>query len=327
MRLAIVYDPKSSKLIEEAYSQSYRDMWKALINRFDDVVHITEETDMSTVEADVIIVYDIHSSHYLKLKGLKEHKAVKYTYYNDPWQPKQEGVYWFRQKKKKFKKLGPAGRAKRTIERGMDYIICPSQYGYWHFIAPHLGMELAEKMLVWHPISVDEKRFDFDIPLVERKRKVLLNGHLWRGDVGWRPYEFRRWAVTQNIFTVAPHVTMKSDVPCGLGYPKFLSGYAGSCAFCDRVTVPKHTEIPAAGCVCFIQMNHDCRCMGFEDMVNCVNINRGNAREKARDFTNNVEKYQKIADAGKNLVMTKWTAGRFADFIYNHAKERIDVAA
>ncbi len=62
--------------------------------------------------------------------------------------------------------------------------------------------------------------------------------------------------------------------------------------------------------------------MGFRDMVNCVYINKGNARKRVRDFINNISDYQPIADAGRKLILENWTSKHFADFIYNHAREK-----
>jgi len=322
MRLAMVYDPNSSKLMKKAYSLTYKDMWKALIDRFDDVVHITGEADMSNVEVDVIIIYDLHSKHHLELKGIKAHKAIKYTYFNDPWQQGGKGAYWYKSKEN-FKKLTAGERVERALKRGIDYIICPSKIGFWKFIAPHIKSN-AEDMFVWFPQSIDVNRFKFNIPLLDRKQELLLNGHTWKGSIGWHPYDFRKWATEQELTTNITHVLLDDTTPAGEDYPAFLSEYAGACAFAD-VVVPKYVEIPAAGCVCFTQMNNDSRDMGFKDGVNCISVTRGNYKRRVMDFLNNVGEYQKIADAGKELILNNWTSVHFANYIYNHAKERINV--
>lgn len=317
MRLAIVYDPNSSKLRETAYSQVYRDMFLALIERFEGAYHITSDTDFDEVQADVIIIYDIHSTFHIDLKNIEKHKAVKYTYYNDPWQWDEKGYYNDTPDHYKYDKLGAERRTKRSIERGIDYFICASPWGYHNCLLKYV----SEDKFIFFPHSPNLGRYKCEIPITERRKEILLNGHLWSGRQGWRPYKFRQWAFMQKVFTNTTHPVIDKTLPIGKDYPPFIRQFAGACAFCT-VLVPKYQENPLSGCVSFIQSNYDSDYYGWKDMENCVYINKGNAHKRVKDFLNNIEDYQKIADAGR-LKAENYTSDKFAEHIYNHANKCI----
>jgi hypothetical protein len=123
MRLAIICDPECPKLTERSYSATYKDMLMAVIHRFSEerpMQHITKSCSAKDIEADVILIYDIHSSHHIEIDGLAEHKAIKYTYFNDPHQEEFKGQY---RGGPKVHKLGAEERVRRALLRGVDYII------------------------------------------------------------------------------------------------------------------------------------------------------------------------------------------------------------
>ena len=52
-------------------------------------------------------------------------------------------------------------------------------------------------------------------------------------------------------------------------------------------------------------------------------VNKVNFHEIINDVKNNPKEYQDIARKGRE-VAERWTSDRFADFIYNHAKEKLN---
>lgn len=324
MKLAIIYDERCPKLTEEAYSWTYLDMFRAVIDRFDEVQHINTSCSAKDIEADVILIYDLHSSHHITIAGMKNHKAVKYTYFNDPHQKYMEGVY--NRTGLYVHKFGPKSRVRRALRRGIDYIICPYTGQYNRFIAPHLGKD-AEKMLFWFPPAPSYKRFGLSLrPIKKRLHKILANGITWGGD---GDYDFRLWTYTQPESFCLQHTackTNKTNQPKGKDYPKLLADFAAIIVACDTRIVPKYLEAPLAGCLCFAQDQEDYRKMGFEDGVSCILVDQKNFKEKARAFLDsdlNKNHYQSIADSGRILISNKWTAECFADALYKHAQKRI----
>ena len=302
MKCAIVYNPDDRKLLESSYSQTYRDMFIALCNRFQKVFHITKSCSATDIDAEVIIFYDVHSNYDITIDGIKNHKAIKYEYFNDPHQVEQD----FTRNGNTVHKLGAEQRTKRANSRSVKYIICPTKAGFSKYIKPY-----SEAELVWFPVA-PHKRLGTVLPLNQRKPEVLANGNIWEGENGFSPYKFRAWAFRQ------PSIKMKKIVKIGNQYQQWLSAYAGALALCDNYVVAKYLEVPLAGCVCFAQKLPEYEEMGFKDWDNCIFVDRNNFTKTIDDFKNNISAYQDIADRGK-ITANNWTADKFADFIYRHA--------
>ena len=318
MKLAIIYNKDDHKLSPDSYSQPYRHMFDALVDRFDEVQHVTESCSAADIEADVIIVFDIHSSHHIVMDGLSSHRALKFTYINDPHQEDMDGRY---NDGTPVYKLGVEKRIKRIRDRGINYIICPYTDGYNKYLAPHLGDD-AEDMFVWFPVAPKKQNYNW-LPLKERHEGILANGHLWEGTNGFRPYMFRNWAYRRETADYVKHHLSDDRVPYGNSYVYFLSRWAGSFALTDCYVVPKYLEIPLAGCLCFAQKQTDYEQMGFIDKEHYMLVDKENFDDVTRDFLNNVESYQLVADAGRKLIEQYWTAERFGDYIHTFARREL----
>lgn len=315
MRIALIYSLTDSKLSKETYSQTYRGQFLALQEICD--MEITESCDARSLDADVIIFYDIHSSHRLEILGIASHSAIKYEYFNDPHQIGAEGVYTTGQY---TKKLDARERSERALRRNVDFIICPFTEPFYNHIAPHLQGR-ADDMFLWFPTApAIELYMKRHISLSERTPKILGNGATW----GIEPtgYGTRRWAYKQSFVCNIEH-TLNGGAPSGERYPNYLSGYAASLALTDDHIVPKYLEIPLAGCVCFASKHKDYKNMGFIDGVNCYFVDKSNLKDKAEHFLNHIEEHQTMADEGRKLIEKNWTAKHFAKFIYNHAEKQL----
>ncbi len=306
MKLSLIFNPSDKKLQKDSYSQTYRDMFIALVNRFDDVQYVTEPCE---IKGDVVIIYDVHSSYDIDIKI--DHPLV-YSYMNDPHQGDFNGVY---KDGTPVKKLGAKARMKRATNRGVKYIICPYKNGYNEYLKQFSdGQEL-----VWFPVAPRQRIKP--TKLKDRKQEVLANGHLWKGTEGFRPYEFRRWAYYQDDVTHIPHCVYEDD-PKAREYQEFLGSYSASLALCDTYVVPKYMEIPLCGCVLVAQDVGEFKELGFIDGVNCITVDSDNFHQNINKALN--VNSQSIADAGYKLVSENYTAKHFANFIYNHAKEKLN---
>lgn len=312
MKLALVYDKDDHKLQDTSYSWAYKGMFDALVKKFD-TVHINDDCYAMDIDADVIIFYDVHATHHIRIDGIRSHPAIKMEYVSDPNQEEMRGIH--QQFKKKVHKLGRRQRVARFFERDVRYIICPFRAGYHYWLDEFLGSD-ADDMLLWFPIAPALKSISKN--LSERKQEVLGNGSVL-GD-GRHNYDFREWAFKRPNITVVPHWINDKSTPSGMKYTEFLSGYAGVLALHDYFPVPKYFEIPMAGCVTFAQWYEEYEELGFKDLETCVYVNKDNFEKRIKDFLNDIPSYQHIADAGRKLMEEKYTAKHFADFIFNHVE-------
>lgn len=320
MKLAIIYNKDEHKFRDASYSKTYKHMLTALIEHPEwDEVQIVSPGLGVAPDVDVIIIYDIHSSYHAEFPGLSEHKALKYTYFNDPHQDDMRGTY---ADGTLIHKLGIKNRVSRAMKRNVDYIICPYKDGYRHFLAPEIGKD-AEEMLLWFPVAPKKQEDFVNKPLIERSSGILGNGHLWEGVEGFRPYKFRNWAYRRPNIDYVKHNTADKRVPCGDLYIEFLSKWKASLALTDWYVVPKYLEIPLAGCLCFAQYNQDYIDMGFVGGINYINVSEDNFDEVITHFLQNTDNYQGIANAGRILIEENFTDKCFANAIVNHIKEKI----
>lgn len=306
-----------NKLLPQSYSQTYRQMFLALIERLNPQ-HITKDCSAKDIDADAIIFFDPHSTHHIQIRGLREHPAIKYEFMDDPHQIGMTGVHLTTGVK--FTKLGAGSRINRIMQRGIEYIICPHKAGFFWYFRPYLGTQ-ANNMLVHFPCAPSISGKD-DNPLSERKNEVLANGAT-RAPLWFPAYKFRKWAFKQPEVSLVEHYIENKDTPCGDKYSEFLGQYAGVLALADTYVCPKHLQIPLAGCVCFVQESPEYRSLGFRDYGNCVYINKSNFKKRITHFLDNIDNYQHIADAGRKLVENNYTAEHFARYINNHIKEKI----
>ena len=311
MKLALVYDKADHKLQDTSYSWTYKGMFDALIRRFEEISHWHDDCYAMDIDADLIMFYDVHATHHIRIDGIRSHPAVKMEYVSDPNQEAAQGTQ--RQFNRKFYKLGRRQRVDRFFERDIDYIICPFKDGYHYWLDEYLDDD-ADRLLLWFPIAPAK----CDFPLQDRQQKVLGNGAT--ADNGQHIYEFRRWAFEQPTVTLVPHWISDKATPSGQGYMAFLSQYTAALALHDYFPVPKYFEIPMAGCLTFAQYYREYEELGFKDGETCIYVDKENFLEKTQDFLNHPEDYSHIAENGKRLMAENYTAEHFADFIYNKAK-------
>jgi len=66
-------------------------------------------------------------------------------------------------------------------------------------------------------------------------------------------------------------------------------------------------EIPAAGCMTFLEVNekNNADSFGFKDQENAIFVNEKNYKERFQEYLENIEnsKWRKIAENGRKFVM------------------------
>ena len=90
-------------------------------------------------------------------------------------------------------------------------------------------------------------------------------------------------------------------------YPLLLQKYASAIAATSDTPSIKYWEIPAAGCLTFMEITKENRgeYLGFVDNETAIFINEENYKEKFKEFLDDPEnpKWEKIANSGRKFVL------------------------
>ena len=91
-------------------------------------------------------------------------------------------------------------------------------------------------------------------------------------------------------------------------YPLLLSKYAAAIAATTSFPTIKYWEIPAAGCLTFMEITekNNGAYTGFIDGKSAIFINENNFKEKFNEYLSDIEnpKWGKIANEGRNHALT-----------------------
>ena len=125
---------------------------------------------------------------------------------------------------------------------------------------------------------------------------------------GWYFYKLRTIC---NDLEYVDYKGMKSKNYFFKDYPTYLSQYKAAIAATTFYPTQKYWEIPAAGCLTFMEITdiNDGKILGFTDNENSIFINEKNYKNKFEEFLNdsNNSKWAEIADSGKQFVIKNYT--------------------
>jgi len=125
---------------------------------------------------------------------------------------------------------------------------------------------------------------------------------------GWYFYKLRTIC---NDLEYVDYKGMKSKNYFFKDYPTYLSQYKAAIAATTFYPTQKYWEIPAAGCLTFMEITdiNDGKILGFTDNENSIFINEKNYKNKFEEFLNdsNNSKWAEIANSGKQFVMENYT--------------------
>lgn len=195
----------------------------------------------------------------------------------------------------------------------------------------------SEHKVVWLPWSVPNWTFDFSQSWDIRKNKVLLSGYCNKS----YPLRKKLFAyVKQNgqntYLDVLQHPGYQSNAKksgiTGKKYYELLGSYRGAVATTTSTrlplglrkidyTVAKYMEIPACGCLSFMEKTPDLRELGFVDGEHYISINRWNYKKRFEVINSKDAQY--IAKAGQELVKQKHTHDKRIKVILSEIKKRL----
>ena len=122
----------------------------------------------------------------------------------------------------------------------------------------------------------------------------------------WSYYKLRTIC---NKLSYVDYAGMKNNTYVNQDYAEYLSKYCAAIATGTFYPVIKFFEIPAAGCLTFMEItekNH-AQYLGFKNNENCIFINEKNYQNKFEEYLNDTEnkKWEEIAKAGRDYVLNE----------------------
>jgi len=105
-------------------------------------------------------------------------------------------------------------------------------------------------------------------------------------------------------------------------YVKHLSNYRAAIAATTMYPSLKYCEIPAAGCLTFMEVTslNKAKFLGFKDDESAIFIDEKNYKEKFEEYLDDKDnsKWPKIAEKGRNHVLTKLTNDNAVNHLVDH---------
>lgn len=197
-------------------------------------------------------------------------------------------------------------RLQMCQEMGFDYYYDMQTANYFYRFWPR---EFRYKWVSW---GIERELFDVVKPFRDRTSGVILNtGNLSDPWYSLRKkcndLEFVRYVGYNN----ANHTQFDYGTTyVGDRYVELIQQYQAAIAAIDYNVCCKQIEIPAAGCLCFLQVDgNDAAQWGYEDGKTAVFINYGNYVDVMKDYlkTHMLKRWEEIAAAGREYVLNHFT--------------------
>lgn len=121
------------------------------------------------------------------------------------------------------------------------------------------------------------------------------------------PLKFYKLRTMCNELPYVDYTSTLQHEYVGDKYPKLLEQYGCAIAASTNVYAPKYFEIPAAGCMTFMEVTEQnyATGLGFVDDENSIFINEKNYKTKFEEYLNDKDnpKWEKIAENGREYAV------------------------
>ena len=192
---------------------------------------------------------------------------------------------------------------------------------YFHFWPESFFHSFLPKNFKYKSIiyGLESSLYKNTIPFEDRiKNKILNSGAIGNtkllskiiNDIKNPKWNAYRVYYLRTIINNLPYVdyfpTLQNEF-VGDKFPLLLQKYQASVAASTTNPVAKMWEIPAAGCMTFLEVNekNNADFVGFKNNENAIFINEENYKEKFQEYLENVEdkKWRNIAEKGRKFVI------------------------
>jgi hypothetical protein len=299
IKVAFIYKASNIFMTGKHFDNNYYNFFlKALPrNKNIEVTNFTEEEkfDIEKLENkfDVILLWQNNEFGTPDLINIKNSKIPVITRCADPRETKITKKYH-----KKWK---------------IDY--------YFHFWPESFFHSFLPKNFKYKSIiyGLESSLYKNSTPFEDRiKNKILNSGAIGNtkllskiiNDIKNPKWNAYRVYYLRTIINNLPYVdyfpTLQNEF-VGDKFPLLLQKYQVAVAASTTNPVAKMWEIPAAGCMTFLEVNekNNADFVGFKDNENAIFINAENYKEKFQEYLENVEdtKWRNIAEKGRKFVI------------------------
>lgn len=301
IRVAFIYKKSCEFLTGNHFANTYYHFFMEALKRNNDMdvtyFPSNENFDVSQLKnnTDVILIFDNHTDNTPRLEEIENSNIPVICRSNDPHNAKWTGRIDFH----KFFKI--------------DYYFGYMPEKYFHEFFPE---NFNYKTIIY---GLESSLYQNVKPFRERiKDKILNSGATGNPKVHSRIINSLRNPQSNSykhyklrtMCNKLPYVTYTSTLQhkyVNDKYPELLSKYAASIAATTFFPTIRYLEIPAAGCLTFMEITekNNGEFLGFEDGKTAVFINEKNYKEKFEEFLEDSDnsKWEKIAKEGREYVL------------------------
>jgi hypothetical protein len=318
IKVAFIYKPSNPYFSLDYYDTTiYNFYWLALKRNPEiDISYFASENDFDTSQLknkfDIILLDGNYHNSVPNLIGINQLKIPVICRSGDPHFAKKFGTFQYHEK---FK---------------IDY--------YWNFMDERYWHEFYPKDYKYETIfyGIELDLFNNLKPFQDRiKDRILNTGQIGNKKLksrianrilnprrsGWYFYKLRTlcndlpYVLKQTLGKGGP--ALKHEKFTGNNYYQFLSQYTTAIAATTFYPTVKYWEIPAAGCLTFMEITNRNygEYLGFKDKKTAIFINEENYKDKFQEYLENPDdsEWEKIAMQGRNYVLNEFCNDKSTD--------------
>ena len=141
------------------------------------------------------------------------------------------------------------------------------------------------------------------------------------------PLKFYKLRTMCNKLSYVDYTSTLQHEYVGDKYPKLLEQYSSAIAAATNTYAPKYFEIPAAGCMTFMEVTEQnyAKYLGYTDNENSIFINEKNYITKFEEYLNDKDnpKWAEIAKSGRKYALENFNNDRGIDSLVDLMEELV----
>ena len=230
----------------------------------------------------------------------------------------------------------PWGASKFNVKENHEKYKIDSYFGTYakEFFYKYYPREFKYKVILY---GIEPPLYQIVTPFHNRiKEKILNSGaiasnkltnrifaKIAKGDAD--PIKHYKLRTTCNKLPYVDYTTTSGHEYIGDKYQLYLQKYAAAIAATTDIYTMKYFEMPAAGCLTFMEItdkNYG-KSLGYKDGETAIFINEKNYKEKFEEYLNDIEnpKWEQIAYSGRKFAMENFNNDKGVESLVELIKE------